>query len=64
MVGSGKLSVDHDKVANIAGWQPPTNVKGVQQFLRFSNYYYCLILHFATIAVPISNLLLVKGPFV
>ena len=30
VVGSGKLSVDHDKVAAFADWQPPTNVKGVQ----------------------------------
>ena len=29
IVGSGELSVDRDKVAAIADWQPPTNVKGV-----------------------------------
>ena len=29
LVGSGKLSVDRDKVAAIADWQPPTDVKGV-----------------------------------
>ena len=30
VVGSGKLSVDRDKVAAVADWQPPTNLKGVQ----------------------------------
>ena len=30
VVGSGKLSMDHDKVAAVADWKPPTNVKGVQ----------------------------------
>ena len=29
VVGSGELSVDRDKVAAIADWQPLTNVKGV-----------------------------------
>ena len=29
VVGSGELSVDHDKMAAIADWQPPANVKGV-----------------------------------
>ena len=29
VVGSGELSVDCNKVAAIADWQPPTNVKGV-----------------------------------
>ena len=29
VVGSGELSVDRDKVAAIADWQPPANVKGV-----------------------------------
>ena len=30
VVGSGKLSVDRDKLAAAADWQPPTDVKGVQ----------------------------------
>ena len=29
VVGSGELSVDHEKVVAIADWKPPTNVKGV-----------------------------------
>ena len=29
VVGSGELSVDRDKVAAVADWQPPTNVKRV-----------------------------------
>ena len=29
MVASGKLSVDRDKMAAVADWQPPTNVKGM-----------------------------------
>ena len=30
VVGSGKLSADHDKVAAVADWQPPTYIKGMQ----------------------------------
>ena len=29
MVGSGKLCVDHDKVAAVSSWEPPTDTKGV-----------------------------------
>ena len=29
VVGSGELSVDRDKVAAVADWQPPTDVKSV-----------------------------------
>ena len=29
VVGSGKLSVDHNKVAAVSSWEPPSNVKGV-----------------------------------
>ena len=29
VVGSGELHVDNDKVAAVATWKPPTDVKGV-----------------------------------
>ena len=63
VVGSGKLSVDRDKVAAVADWQPPTDVKATQQFLRFANYYNLFKSHLATVAVLISNFLSVKGLF-
>ena len=57
VVGSGELCVDSDKVAAVLDWEPPKDIKGVQQFLGFSNHYNCFIKLSARIAAPISNLL-------
>ena len=64
MVGSGELRVDEDKVVAVADWEAPQNIKGVQQFLGFANYYNRFVPDFATIAAPISNLLSGKQEFV
>ena len=64
VVGSGELSVDEDKVVAVADWEAPTDIKGVQQFLGFANYYNRFIPKFATVAAPISNLLSGKQAFV
>ena len=57
MVGSGELRVDEDKVVAVADWEVPSDIKGLQSFLSFANYYNRFIPNFATIAAPISNLL-------
>ena len=57
MVGSGELRVDPDKVSAVADWAAPRDIKGVQQFLGFANYYNHFIRDFARVAAPISNLL-------
>ena len=48
--------MDKDKVAAITNWEPPRDIKGVQKFLGFANYYNRLIPDFAKLAA-ISNLL-------
>ena len=55
--------MDKDKVAAVANWNPPKDIKGVQQFLGFDNYYNQFIPDFAKVAAPISNLLSNKKEF-
>ena len=63
IVGSGELSVDHDKVVAVTEWEPPTDVKGVQQFMGFANYYHLFVRGFTKLAEPISRLLGSKQEF-
>ena len=64
VVGSGELRDDSDKVAAVLDWEPPVDIKGIQQFLGFANYYNRFITSFAKVAAPISNLLSGKRDFV
>ena len=57
VVGSGEVRVDSDKVSSVKEWKAPTDIKGVQQFLGFANYYNRFVEGFATIAAPLSSLL-------
>ena len=57
VVGSGKVHVDKDKVAAVTNWEPPRDIKGVEQFLGFAKFYNRFIPDFAKVAAPISNLL-------
>ena len=53
IVGSSQLHVDLDKVAAVLDWEPPKDIKGMQQFLGFANYYNRFIKSFAQIAASI-----------
>ena len=64
MVGSGGLHVDSDKVSSVADWAAPGDIKRVQQFIGFVNYYNRFMRGFARVAGPISNLLSSKLEFV
>ena len=55
--------MDNGKVATVTNWQPPRDIKGVQQFLGFANYYNRFIPDFAKLAAPISNFLSNKKEF-
>ena len=57
VVGSGVVHVNKDKFAAVTDWEPSKDIKGVQQFLGFANYYNRFIPDFAKVAAPISNLL-------
>lgn len=51
-LGKG-ISVDPDKVAAIKSWEAPANVKAVQSFVGFANFYRDFIPQFSNIAEPL-----------
>ncbi|MBW0497756.1 hypothetical protein O181_037471 [Austropuccinia psidii MF-1] len=42
-VSSEGLKMDQAKVQKILNWPPPRNLKALQSFLGFSNFYHCFI---------------------
>lgn len=45
-----------DRVQTINNWQPTTDVKSVQSFLGFCNFYCSFIKDYSEIAIPLTNL--------
>jgi hypothetical protein len=39
IVGNGKIRMDPIKVEGVRQWATPRNVKNIQSFLRFLNFY-------------------------
>jgi len=50
------ISMDPKKVSSVLEWPTPKNVKEVQSFIGFLNYYRRFIHNFAKIAHPLHNL--------
>ncbi|MBW0555290.1 hypothetical protein O181_095005 [Austropuccinia psidii MF-1] len=49
-VSSEALKVDQAKVQKILNWPPPRNLKALQSFIGFANFYHCFIkIHSSTI---------------
>jgi hypothetical protein len=61
-VGRG-ISMDPEKTKAIKEWKPPTNLKGVQSFLGFANYYRLFIKQYTDIAKPLTDLTRKDCPF-
>ena len=51
------LKMDPSKVSTVADWPRPENVKDVQAFLGFANFYRRFIKRFLAIARPVINLI-------
>jgi Reverse transcriptase (RNA-dependent DNA polymerase) len=51
-IGQGNLSMNSENVQSITDWQPPSNVKGLQRFLRFINFYRRFIPNLSQISKP------------
>jgi hypothetical protein len=54
---NGTVTMDPVKVAGVAEWKEPKNVKDIRKFLGFCNFYRCFIWGFSQIAKPLNNLL-------
>jgi hypothetical protein len=55
--------MDPKKTKAVKEWQPPKNVKGVQTFLGFANFYHRFIQGFSALAAPLSALTQKDTPF-
>src|SRR5258708_234728 len=50
------LRMDPAKVSMIQAWPVPQNVRKVQSFLGFTNFYRCFISGYAEFTQPLTNL--------
>jgi hypothetical protein len=51
------ISMDLEKVRAIKEWKEPINVKGIQSFLGFANFYTSFIYDFSKITIPLMKLI-------
>ena len=51
-VSSKGISMIEDRVAVIKSWLPPTNLKALQSFLGFCNFYRSFIRDYSLLATP------------
>ena len=56
IIKPNQIAIDLTKLAGIKDWPEPTNVKVVQSFLGFGNFYRRFIRHFANLAHPFNDL--------
>jgi hypothetical protein len=57
------VQVDQSKVTAALNWAAPRNVKNVQEFLGFVNFYRRFVPNFANVARPLYNLLRKDNPW-
>ncbi|GJP42002.1 hypothetical protein CLOM_g1600 [Closterium sp. NIES-68] len=63
MVSAQGVHVDPKKIEAVRTWKTPENVKELQQFLGFANYYNRFVSQYAKIAAPLTNLLKKNTPY-
>ena len=50
------LKMDPSKVSTIQAWLVPRNIRDIQSFLGFTNFYHCFIDNYSDITHPLTNL--------
>ena len=56
IIAKGKIMMDPAKIAAIVEWKTPRNVKDIQSFLGFANFYRRFIKGFSQLAGPLTAL--------
>jgi len=56
VISPKELRMDEEKIRTIKEWKEPTNVKGIQSFLGFANFYRRFIRDYSKITTPLSSL--------
>ena len=56
IVGPHRLRPNPKLIDSVKNWKEPTNVKGIQQFIGFCNYYRQFIQNFSERAAPLTRL--------
>ncbi|MBW0467854.1 hypothetical protein O181_007569 [Austropuccinia psidii MF-1] len=57
MVFSEGLKMDQEKFQKILNWPPPRNLKGMQSFLGFANFYHLFIKNYSKKISPLTKFL-------
>ncbi|MBW0512030.1 hypothetical protein O181_051745 [Austropuccinia psidii MF-1] len=58
------LKIDSSNVPQILNWPQPKNIKALQYFLGFSNFYCCFINNYSKRATALTSLLKKDSPFI
>jgi hypothetical protein len=56
VISPSGISMSQSKVNTILKWPAPKNVKQIQSFLGFANFYQCFIFSYSDIVIPLTRL--------
>jgi hypothetical protein len=63
LITAAGVATEPSKIAAVANWSPPTNVKQLRSFLGLTGYYRRFIKHYGMISAPLTQLLKKGVPF-
>ncbi|MBW0568015.1 hypothetical protein O181_107730 [Austropuccinia psidii MF-1] len=63
-VSSDGLKMDSSKVQQILNWPQPQNIKALQYFLGFANFYCCFVKNYSKKITALTSLLKKDSPFI
>ncbi|MBW0565418.1 hypothetical protein O181_105133 [Austropuccinia psidii MF-1] len=64
VVSSEGLKMNSSKIQQILNWPQPKNIKALQSFLGFANFYHCFIKNYSKKISSLTSLLKKDSPFI